>query len=210
MAATRCSEPSNYTNLQEAVLITRNPEDVKTSSAGGLVLTTNGGKKTKTKWGVGNNHKCTDSHCGPNYTFIVEISSPLLSDKTFLAKGQQLIAVIKPPFDFICSDGTKHDRRASDRQSDLLLLLLPRPGCCMRGRRLSSVFTALSQAARVCLLLWNHMEPPLTPVICIINKAQFPQWWKTVRLIFFSPFLWEQRSVVLFRLACVVLSLLSL
>lgn len=43
MAATRCSEPSNYTNLQEAVLITRNPEDVKTSSAGGLVLTANGG-----------------------------------------------------------------------------------------------------------------------------------------------------------------------
>lgn len=87
-----------------------------------------GGKKTKTKWEVGNNNKCTDSHCGPNYTFIVEISSQLLSDKTFLAKGQQLIAVIKPPFDFICSDGTKHDRRASDRQSDLpLILLLPPP-----------------------------------------------------------------------------------
>lgn len=48
----RCSEPSNYTNLQEAVLITRNPEDVKTSSAGGLVLTTNGGKKQKQNGGL--------------------------------------------------------------------------------------------------------------------------------------------------------------
>lgn len=52
LAATRCSEPSNYTNLQEAVLITRNPEDVKTSSAGGLVLTTNGGKKQKQNGGL--------------------------------------------------------------------------------------------------------------------------------------------------------------
>lgn len=51
LAATRCSEPSNYTNLQEAVLIRRNPEDVKTSSAGGLVLTTNGREKNKNKMG---------------------------------------------------------------------------------------------------------------------------------------------------------------
>lgn len=60
-----------------------------------------------------------NSHPGPNYTFIIENSSQLFSDKMFLATGQQLIAVIKPPFDFICSDSTKHDRHGSDRQSGL-------------------------------------------------------------------------------------------
>lgn len=40
-AATWCAEPSNYTNLQGAVVITQNPGDVQTASAGGLVLTNN-------------------------------------------------------------------------------------------------------------------------------------------------------------------------
>lgn len=63
-----------------------------------------------------------DSHPGPNYAFIMENSSQLFSDKMFLARGQQLIAVIKPPFDFICSDSMEHDRHNSDRQSGLSLV----------------------------------------------------------------------------------------
>lgn len=83
-----------------------------------------------------------DSHPGPNYTFIIENSSQLFSDKMFLATGQQLIAVIKPSFDFICSDSTKHDRHGSDRQSGLS------PSYSMRGMKLLSVFTELSLARR--------------------------------------------------------------
>lgn len=60
-----------------------------------------------------------DSHPGPNYAFITENSSQLFSDKMFLATGQQLIAVIKPPFDFICSDSIENDQHCSDRQSGL-------------------------------------------------------------------------------------------
>lgn len=64
-----------------------------------------------------------DSHSGPNYAFIIENSSQLFSDKMFLATGQQLIAVIKPPFDFICSDSVEHDRHGSDRQSALFFVV---------------------------------------------------------------------------------------
>lgn len=64
-----------------------------------------------------------DSHPGPNYAFIIENSSQLFSDKMFLATGQQLIAVIKPPFDFICSDSVEHDRHGSDRQSALFFVV---------------------------------------------------------------------------------------
>lgn len=63
-----------------------------------------------------------DSHPGPNYAFIIENSSQLFSDKMFLATGQQLIVVIKPPFDFICSDSMEQDRHSSDRQSGLSLV----------------------------------------------------------------------------------------
>lgn len=40
-AATWCAEPYNCTNVQGAVVITQNPGDVQTASAGGLVLTNN-------------------------------------------------------------------------------------------------------------------------------------------------------------------------
>lgn len=58
-----------------------------------------------------------DSRPGPNYAFIIEIG-----DKMFLATGQQLIAVIKPPFDFICSDGMVRDWHGSDIQLGLSLV----------------------------------------------------------------------------------------
>lgn len=58
-----------------------------------------------------------DSHPGPNYAFIIENSSQLFGDRMFLATGQQLIAVIKPPFDFICSDSVEHDRHTA--QTDM-------------------------------------------------------------------------------------------
>lgn len=72
-----------------------------------------------------------DSHPGPNYEFIIENSSQLFSDKMFLAAGQQLIAVIKPPFDFICSDSMEHDRHGSDRQSGLSVDAAG-DECCLR------------------------------------------------------------------------------
>lgn len=146
--------------------------------------------------GGGCNHsKCTDSHCGPNYTFIVEHFSQLLSDKTLVAKGQQLIAVIKPPFDFICSDGTKHDRRASDRQSRLLLFHLPLPQLLHERSKVFQVCPqAFSRAARVRLVFAKQYGRSL--FFFIINKAQRPQSRATLRLIFFSPYCsGEQLSV---------------
>lgn len=208
-------EPSNCTNLHGAVVITQNPEDAQTASAGRLVLTNNENQNGGVVVG-GNHSNRTDSHCGPNYTFIVEHFSQLLRDKTLVAKGQQHIAVIKPPFDFICSDGTKHDRRASDRRSHLFLFLLPSPRLLHQARS-----RALCRAATV-RLFWAKVHGAATHrffcIICVIDKAQLPQSRPTVRLIFcFFLILHVNEAVLhaktesrLSKHACVVLCLLLL
>lgn len=63
-----------------------------------------------------------DSHPGPNYTFIIENSFQLFRDKMFVAKGQQLIAVINPLFDSMRSNSTEHDWHDPDRQSGIPLV----------------------------------------------------------------------------------------
>lgn len=61
--------------------------------------------------------------------------------RCFLAAGQQVIAVIKPPFDFICSDSMEHDRTAQkDNQ--------PFPSYSMRKIMPSGGFTGLLAAIR--------------------------------------------------------------
>lgn len=59
-----------------------------------------------------------DSHPGPNFTFIIEISSQLFGDKMVLDTGQQLIILIKPLFDFICSDCVAQSNTAGTARGD--------------------------------------------------------------------------------------------